>query len=426
MEKNAFHATRHQYQTYETRAIENAISDGRISKREAGYIREFLSETNSQKDLSAQRKFKLASNLCTVSQYTPDIDEMTIGDLYEAVEKIKNGISSRGKPYTRNTQSDLLRILKRFTVWLIENGYSDLNLKKVQKIKIPAYSTKTKSDKDILTEEEILKIIATAKSIRYRALLSVLFEGGFRIQECADMRWQDVRFTDWGARIRTDGKTEKERAVPIIMYCDTLAKWQSEHPDPSPENYVFLNLHNKPLKYQNTLKTIKQFAEEAGIERKITPHIFRHSRITFCLRNGMQETLLKKTFWGNETTDMLKIYSHLTPGDADEAFARMAGVELPEDAGEESKLKPVQCDQCHYVNAPGARFCSRCGKGLSEEARATVEGVKAELRDIMAEDPVTLLEAAREIEAMKAGRHGGAVQAPEQARPPADGTDYTA
>ncbi|WP_172673809.1 tyrosine-type recombinase/integrase [Methanogenium cariaci] len=123
---------------------------------------------------------------------------MTIGDLYEAVEKIKNGISSRGKPYTRNTQSDLLRILKRFTVWLIENGYSDLNLKKVQKIKIPAYSTKTKSDKDILNEEEVLKIISAAKSIRYRALLSVLFEGGFRIQECADMRWQDVRFTDWG------------------------------------------------------------------------------------------------------------------------------------------------------------------------------------------------------------------------------------
>lgn len=402
MIKNHFHAAPNQYKTYEIRAIENAIADGRITKTEAGYIREFLSETNSENNLSAQRKFKLASNLCTASQYMPAIDEMTIGDLYEALDKIKAGTSARsGKPYTRNTQSDLLRIVKRFMLWKVENGYSDLDVKKVQKIKIPAYSTKTKSEEDILTEEEVLKIISSIKSIRYRALVSVLFEGGFRIQECADMKWQDVRFTHWGARIRTDGKTEKERAVPIIMYSDTLAKWQSEHPDPSPENYVFLNLHDKPLKYQNTLKTIKQFAEEAGIERKITPHIFRHTRVTMCLRSGMQETLLKKTFWGNETTDMLKIYAHLTPGDADNAFAKMAGVELPDDAQEESILKPVQCEQCHYVNSPGARFCSRCGKGLTDEARSTVDGIEAELRDILARDPVTLLEAARKLQEAK-------------------------
>lgn len=300
MEKNHFHATPQQYKNYEKHAILSAIEDGRITEKEAGLFREFLTETDSENNLSAQRKFKLASNLCTAARHMPDFTEMTLGGLYEGIDAIKDGTSIHtGKPYTKNTQSDLLRIVKRFTLWMVENGHSDIDVKKVQKkVKVPAYSTKTKSEEDILTEEEVLKIIDSIKSIRYRALVSILFEGGFRIQECADMKWQDVRFTDWGARIRTDGKTEKERAVPILIYCDTLAKWQSEHPNPSPDNYVFLNLHDKPLKYQNTLKTIKQFAADAGIEKHLTPHIFRHSRITFCLRHGMQETLLKKTFWG--------------------------------------------------------------------------------------------------------------------------------
>jgi len=129
-----------------------------------------------------------------------------------------------------------------------------------------------------------------------------------------------------------------------------------------------LNLHDNPLKYQSILKTIKQIVTDAGIERKITPHIFRHSRITHCLRKGMQETLCKKTFWGNENSDMLRIYSHLTPDDAEAAFAKMAGIEMPDDVVEETPLKPVQCTRCHNVNVPGSRFCSRCGLTLTAEA----------------------------------------------------------
>lgn len=401
MPQNAFHSTAEQYRVYEKRALNKALETGRVGASDAKYIKEFLAEVNSQNNLSAQRKFKLMSNLTNVFQHLPAVEETTIADLYDAVEGIKDATNPRtGKPYTKNTQSDLLRILKRFATWTSENNYSDMDLTKISKIKIPAYLSKTKTDDSILSEEEAKAVINAPHSLRYRALLGVLYEGGFRIQEIADMKWSDIRFTQWGARIRTTGKTEKERHVPIIMYRELLSQWQTEHPDPKPDNYVFLNYHNKPLKYQSIAKNIKVFCKDAGIERKITPHIFRHSRITHVLRRGMQETLCKKTFWGNETTDMLKVYSHLTPDDAEAAFAKMAGVEIPEETVT-GAMEPIQCNQCHTINPPGNRFCARCGLGLTPDARQSVEGVMTELQVLLGEDPALAIEAIQELRQKK-------------------------
>ncbi len=368
-----FHSRADQYRAYEKRSIEKAIEEGRVAHEDIRYVKEFLAEANSTGDLSPQRKFKLACNLMNAIQYLPPVKDLTLPDVYYARDSIKTATRTDGKPYTKNTVADLIRILKRYITWLAENGHVDVDLPKLKKtVKVPAYVSKTKSEDDILTEEEVLRLINAPRSLRYRALLGVLYEGGFRIHETAAMQWGDVIFSEWGCRIRTDGKTEKERTVPIIAYRQYLAEWRVEHPDPSPGNYVFVNYHNKPLKYQSIAKTIAQFAEEVGIEKHVTPHILRHSRITHVLRRGMQETLAKRCFWGNENSDMLKVYSHLTADDAEEAFARMAGVEIPEEQ-QSSTLDPIQCRQCHFINAPGVQFCGRCGLALTPQAAAERE-----------------------------------------------------
>ncbi len=292
-------------------------------------------------------------------------------------------------------------------LWLIENGHVRIDFEKVKKIRVPAYTPKVKSEDDILTEEEVKRIIETPRSLRYRALLGILYEGGFRIQEMAYLRWRDVIFFEWGCRIRTDGKTEKERNVPIIAYRELLAQWRTEHPDPSPDNFVFVNYHNRPLKYQSIEKAIQGFCAEAGIQKHITPHIFRHSRVTHVLRAGMQETIAKKTFWGNINTDMVATYAHLTSDDAQDEFARLAGIEIPEREKAVSELQPVQCPTCHKVMPPGFRFCARCGLTLTAEAAESLNTVirAAEAVIVNPNDPeaLTILLEARAKMAMKSG-----------------------
>lgn len=374
--ETAFHSRAEQYRTYEKRSIEKAIQEGRIAPEDVKLIKMFLAEANSTGDLSPQRKFKLACNLMNAVQYLPPVKDLALPDVYDARDSIKTATRADGKPYTKNTVADLIRILKRYVVWLAENDHVKIDLQKLKKtVKVPAYISKTKTEDAILTEEEVLTLINAPHSLRYRALLGVLYEGGLRIHEVAAMRWSDVIFSEWGCRIRTAGKTEKERTIPVIAYRELLAKWRTEHPDPRPDNLVFLNYHNKPLKYQSIAQTITKFAEDAGIEKHVTPHILRHSRITHVLRRGMQETLAKKCFWGNENSDMLKVYAHLTTGDAEVAFARMAGVEIPDDDEQSAAMDPVQCSQCHTINPPGTRFCGRCGMPQVVEAAESLNMV---------------------------------------------------
>ena len=382
MENTIFNGTNDQYKLYQAHSIKNALDAENINKDEANLIKEFITEIGIQNNLSDIRKMKLTGNLCQSLKYLePSLTDATIGDIYQAFEGIKSGKTKNDTPYTQNTISDLQRILKRFLKWSVENGYVKLDLRKIERIKVTRGLSVTKTEADILTEEEVTKLINTPKSIRYRALLGVLYEGGFRIKEIACLKWDDVRFLNWGCRIRTNGKTGKERVVPILTYGEYLAKYKSEHPDPNPDSLVFLNEHNKPLKYQSFCKVLSKFCKEAGIDKPITPHTLRHSRITHCLRRGMQETICKKTFWGNQTTNMIQVYGHLTPDDSEKAFARIAGIDIPDDDNKDHAADPIQCMRCHTINPPGARFCSKCGMSLTGDSMKEYDTALAYLED---------------------------------------------
>lgn len=384
MKNERFHVLPQDYRKYEDRSIEKALNRETITSDDARLIREFAAETTITNNLSPQRRFKLVSNLLTSYRFLPSIHEMTLGTVYDGLDSLRNGKQVSGKPYTQNSMADFVRFSKRYLMWLSENGHIDVPHEKLQKIKQPRYNHQTKTEDDILTEDEVRRIIDAARSTRYKAIISVMYEGGLRSSEVASMQWQDVTFNDWGARIRTDGKTGKPRSIPIISYRDYLAAWKAEYPGKATgENFVFLNMHGKPLQYRGVAKSIQKFAKAAGIDKKVTLHTFRHSRVTHALRGGMQETICKKVFWGNETTNMIATYSHLVDEDTDRAFAKLAGVDLPDVGPKSEALTPIQCPRCTHVNPPGNQHCGKCGLPLTEEAQATYEAAMAYLEKKM-------------------------------------------
>jgi RNA polymerase subunit RPABC4/transcription elongation factor Spt4 len=251
-------------------------------------------------------------------------------------------------------------------------------------------------------------LIEAAKSIKYKALLGVMYEAGLRSGEVASLKWKDVTFHEWGAKIRTAEKTGRLRTIPIISYRQFLADWKASYPgDPTGDNFVFLTSRGDPMQYRGLAKAVSNFAKAAGIKKKITLHSFRHSRITHALRGGMQETLAKKAFWGNQSTQMIATYSHLVDEDVDNAFAALAGVELPVSGRASEAPEPVQCPNCHLVMPPGSRFCGRCGMTLTAEAAETVNTVIKAAEAVVANpnDPeaLTILLEARAKMAMKSG-----------------------
>ncbi|MGC9435894.1 MAG: tyrosine-type recombinase/integrase [Methanomicrobiales archaeon] len=295
-----------------------------------------------------------------------------------------------GSPqFKRNTIADMIRFLKRFYLWLIENNYSTVPEAKVRKkIQAPAYERMTKTAEQLLGEDEVLALIQASRTSRDRALISVLYESGCRIGELAALTWDDVRFTEnQTAAINTAGKTGRPRYIPLVTSRSYLAGWKADYPgNPSGASLVFVTTTTHgPLQYAGVVKQLRAIAARAGIEKHITPHLFRHSRITHLLRKGVPEPVIKKLMWGHINTGMLQTYGHLVDRDIDDAIRQLYGV-VTGDREVDDALEPRQCMRCYAVWGPTLQHCGTCGAPLTQEAGAIEQGMH---RDISA-DPRSL------------------------------------
>ncbi len=163
-------------------------------------------------------------------------------------------------------------------------------------IKISRKDSK-KLPEDLLSEEEIEKLINACGHPRDRALVASLYESGARISELGNLKIKHVKFDQYGAVLMVDGKTGMRR-VRIIFSSPYLATWLENHSfRDNPEAFVWVGIgtvgRNVPMQYGAIRMLLKRIAERAGIKKKIHPHLFRHSRSTH-LAKHLTEAQMKQ------------------------------------------------------------------------------------------------------------------------------------
>lgn len=102
--------------------------------------------------------------------------------------------------------------------------------KKVRAIRPPSKDTVTKKASDPLTPEEITQIIHACKKSVDRALIMLLYEGGFRIGEVAQMTWEDLSFNNGGVATSIKFKTAFARHIRAHMCTQYLLNWRADYP----------------------------------------------------------------------------------------------------------------------------------------------------------------------------------------------------
>lgn len=377
--------------------LDKSVSAGAITEQERQIIDEYIEELCATTQISPTRRYKIAGTIVRTHAYFPEFSACTLSDVYKAIETIKTATKEDGKPrFTKNTISDYVRMVKRLFIWLCENGYSQIDIKKLEKIKVPHYDRSSVTSEGLLTEEEVEAIIRACTNSRDRALISMLYEGGFRIGEIGNLTWGDLNFTDTNVTARTSEKTGKTRFVPLFMSREYICQWRDNYPLPiTPEAFVFLTTTTKkPLQYKGILKQIRLLATRAGITKHVKPHLFRHSRITHLCRQGLSESAIKMMMWGDVSTNMLRTYLHLTSDDVAAQVAELNGVELPEknEKKRERGLKPIQCPRCACMNSPTSKYCSTCGFALTLESKENVSNMEDAIREAMANNPFIMQE----------------------------------
>jgi len=377
----SINATRERFSSikleYGNASIVKSLAAGKLTESDAHIITEFLAERRAAGGICAGRNNMVTFTLISWRRFLPPFSELTMGSIYTGIETLKHANSSRGRPFKQNTLADHMIVLKQFILWMIENNYLDLPEKKIRAIKNPPKDRMTKTAADILTPKEIQAIVDACQSSRDRALIMSLYEGGFRAGEIAQLTWGDLKKDEKGIAVNIDFKTGIPRYVRLVMAKKYIAEWRADYPLPIANDApVFLNRHKRHLTWAGMHKQIKKVVARAGIQKHVTPHLFRHSRITHLIQEGAKESVIKLMMWGTVNTDMFSTYAHLSGRDIDSEISRLYGISDGKDVPQQFRLEPIVCPACNLINPPGEDYCRNCMEPLTPNAIAEEEGVQ--------------------------------------------------
>lgn len=161
------------------------------------------------------------------------------------------------------------------------------------------------------------------KTLRDRALLELLYATGMRVTELVSLSLNDVNLASGSVRV-VHGKRRKERIIPVhpraLEAIEAYLQRGRIHLVKVPnEQSVFVNFQGKPLTRQGLWLIIKQYVEEAGISKIVTPHTLRHSFATHLLTGGAKLPDVQKLL-GHANVSTTQIYTHLTKEELRNAY----------------------------------------------------------------------------------------------------------
>lgn len=176
-----------------------------------------------------------------------------------------------------------------------------------------------KSIPDSLTVEEVENILAAPQNrmnhegTRDTAMLEVLYATGLRVTELVELKQNNINL-DQGY-LTTLGKGRKERIVPmgrqaVSKINDYLVNSRPYIMKQRISDYLFVTRRGTKFTRQGVWKLIKTYAKDAGIFKKISPHILRHSFATHLLERGADLRTIQ-ILLGHSDISTTQIYTHV-------------------------------------------------------------------------------------------------------------------
>jgi integrase/recombinase XerD len=181
---------------------------------------------------------------------------------------------------------------------------------------------------EVLTLEEIDILLNQpndndCKGIRDKAMLEVLYATGIRVSELINLKTKDVNINLGYIKCND---TKKERIIPmgqvsknsLTKYLEQARKIMIKDPN---EEFLFVNCLGNSMSRQGFWKIIKSYAQKAGIYKKITPHILRHSFATHLIENGADLRSVQEML-GHSDISTTQIYAQMSNNRLKEVYEK--------------------------------------------------------------------------------------------------------
>lgn len=352
------HAFEHQYAA----ALQH-LARSNISERNKAFIRSYCDACLLRQVCGKVRLIRAVIILNLLArQLVKDFDEATRADL----EALLAGLLNHRPAYSVVTISTYKKVLRRFLSYV--HAPSDFpRIKQLPDSIAWIIGHVRKRDQptikrgDLLTPADIDTLLHATIEERDRALFAMLWESGARVSELGNMQVKHVTRTGNGYTLDITGKTGS-RTPLIVSSAPYLAAWLAHHPQANNGNAPLWVQHRtkQPMTYAAIARVLQRTFKRAGLTKPCNPHIFRHSRVTYVLANGIMNEQQAKVYfgWAPDSDMPGATYAHLIDTDVNNAILRENNLAPHQEAHRE--LQPVHCDICGDLSPPKSEYCQRC------------------------------------------------------------------
>lgn len=235
-------------------------------------------------------------------------------------EKIEEFVTYLHKSYKQKTVKRKIASMKAFYNYLeeceiiAESPFRKIKVKFKESVTLPR----------IIPREEIEKLlnhmyqclnendkVSHKHMLRDVAVIEVFFATGARVYEISNIREDSINLNM--GLIKLFGKGGKERYVQIsnTSILEVLRKYYDENEQAIKKSgYFFVNNRESRYTEQSIRLMLKKYTKQAGIERNITPHMFRHSFATYLIEEGVDVSCVQQIL-GHSSIKTTQIYIHI-------------------------------------------------------------------------------------------------------------------
>jgi integrase/recombinase XerD len=215
------------------------------------------------------------------------------------------------KGYAVSTQQRKIKAVKSLLSFGCRIGVLAVNVGELLK----APKGKDTLAERILTESQVLTMIALTEKQRDRVLIRFLYATGARVSELSRLKWRDVQESNQGrGQVTLFGKGNKTRAV--VFSAETWKELQTLRGESGQDDPVFQSRKKKGHLDRSQIKRIIEAAgERAGVQGKVSPHWLRHSHASHSLDRNTPISLVQATL-GHASVATTGRYLHARPQDS--------------------------------------------------------------------------------------------------------------
>lgn len=234
--------------------------------------------------------------------------------------EIEQYITKLHKDYKQKTVKRKIASIKAFYNYLEEeeiigeNPFRKIKVKFKETVMLPRIIPRSEIESLLNTmyEENVPENLQEHKfRLRDTAVIEVLFATGARVYEISNIKKECVDLNS--GLIRIMGKGGKERYIQIgeESILKLLRKYYMENAEKiSACGYFFVNARGNRFSEQSIRLMLVKYLRMAGIERKVTPHMFRHSFATYLIEEGVDISCIQQIL-GHSSINTTQIYIHV-------------------------------------------------------------------------------------------------------------------